>query len=382
LSETLLKNVNELLNEEKWTRATLNSYTISNFQELDTRIRETIQAEAQDKVLEMCEEHLKHTRNSIIALYLSGIISLGKQLVDDSNLVVLINIFVDNHKWNIVEFLCNRILEYGENKFALKTLADCYENKNDQEQKFRIWERYIKVDYEDADIVKLLAEKKEQDGDLPNSIEYYKKALHRFINKKMFSNVKEIWEKLIAYIPDDVDFFFAIERKIVKVLNGERASALLNYLVPHFLKKEDWNTTIELLKRILAYEPKNAAARKQIVEAFRNKYVKHSQLEEYLRISNLSQSWRSVHEAIGDFEKHIAFDVGNYVYHSSWKIGNIVSIKDDMFIIDFAGKPGHKMSLKMAVNALKILSPEHIWVLASTMRRSSRRRSRRTMPGP
>ena len=367
MSETLLKNVNELLNEEKWTRATLNSYTISHFQELDTRIRETIQAEAQDKVLEMCEEHLKHTRNSIIALYLSGIISLGKQLVDDSNLVVLINIFVDNHKWNIVEFLCNRILEYGENKFALKTLADCYENKNDQEQKFRIWERYIKVDYEDADIVKLLAEKKEQDGDLPNSIEYYKKALHRFINKKMFSNVKEIWEKLIAYIPDDVDFFFAIERKIVKVLSGERAAALLNSLVPHFLKKEDWNTTIELLKRILAYEPKNAAARKQIVEAFRNKYVKHSQLEEYLRISNLSQSWRSVHEAIGDFEKHIAFDVGNYVYHSSWKIGKIVSIKDDMFIIDFAGKPGHKMSLKMAVNALKILSPEHIWVLASTM---------------
>ena len=367
MSETLLKNVNELLNEEKWTRATLNSYTISHFQELDTRIRETIQAEAQDKVLEMCEEHLKHTRNSIIALYLSGIISLGKQLVDDSNLVVLINIFVDNHKWNIVEFLCNRILEYGENKFALKTLADCYENKNDQEQKFRIWERYIKVDYEDADIVKLLAEKKEQDGDLPNSIEYYKKALHRFINKKMFSNVKEIWEKLIAFIPDDVDFFFAIERKIVKVLNGERAAALLNYLVPHFQKKEDWNTTIELLKRILAYEPKNAAARKLIVEAFRNKYVKHSQLEEYLRISNLSQSWRSVHEAIGDFEKHIAFDVGNYVYHSSWKIGRISSIKDDMFIIDFAGKPGHKMSLKMAVNALKILSPEHIWVLSSTM---------------
>ncbi len=367
MSENLLKNVNELLNEEKWTRATLNSYTISHFQELDTRIRETIQEEAQDKVLEMCEEHLKHTRNSIIALYLSGIISLGKQLVDDSNLVVLINIFVDNHKWNIVEFLCNRILEYGENKFALKTLADCYENKNDQEQKFRIWERYIKVDYEDADIVKLLAEKKEQDGDPANAIEYYKKALHRFINKKMFSNVKEIWEKLIAFIPDDVDFFFAIERKIVKVLSGERAAALLNYLVPHFVKKEDWDTTIELLKRILTYEPKNAAARKQIVEAFRNKYVMHSQLEEYLRISNLNQSWRNVHEAIADFEKHIAFDLGNYVYHSSWKIGKIVSIKDDQFVIDFAGKPGHKMSLKMAVNALKILAPDHIWVLSSTL---------------
>jgi transcription elongation factor GreA len=367
LSEDLLKNVVELLNEEKWTRATLNSYTISNFVELDALVRQTIQSEVQDKVLELCEEHLKHTRNSIIALYMSGIIYLGKQLVDDSNLIVLINIFVDNHKWNIVEYLCNRILEYGENKFALKTLADCYENKNEQEQKIKIWERYIKVDYEEAEIVKLLAEKKEQDGELEEAIEFYKKALHRFINKKMFGNVKDIWEKLIGFVPEDVDFFFAIERKIVKVLSGERAGALLSSLYPHFAKKGDWDTTIEILKRILAYEPKNSSARKEIVEAFRNKYKSHSQLEDYLRISNLNQSWRNVHEAIGDFEKHIAFDVGNYVYHSSWKIGKITSIKDDLFIIDFAGKPAHKMSLKMAVNALKILSPDHIWVLRTTV---------------
>jgi transcription elongation factor GreA len=367
LSENLLKTVVELLNEEKWTRATLNSYTISNFVELDGLVRQTIQSEAQDKVLELCEEHLKHTRNSIIALYMSGIIYLGKQLVDDSNLIALINIFVDNHKWNIVEYLCNRILEYGENKFALKTLADCYEKKNEQEQKIKIWERYIKVDYEEAEIVKLLAEKKEQDGDLENAIEYYKKALHRFINKKMFGNVKDIWEKLISFIPEDVDFFFAIERKIVKVLSGERAAALLSSLYPHFAKKGDWDTTIEILKRILTYEPKNSSARKEIVEAFRNKYKNHSQLEDYLRISNLNQSWRNVHEAIADFEKHIAFDVGNYVYHSSWKIGKIASIKDDVFIIDFAGKPAHKMSLKMAVNALKILSPDHIWVLRTTV---------------
>jgi transcription elongation factor GreA len=367
LSENLAKTVSELLNEEKWTRATLNSYTINNFIELDELVQQTIRSEAQDQVLERCEEHLKHTRNSIIGLYMSGIISLGKQLVDDSNLVVLINIFVDNHKWNIVEYLCNRILEYGENKFALKTLADCYENKNEQDQKIKIWERYIKVDYEEAEIVKLLAERKEQDGDLENAIEYYKKALHRFINKKMFGNVKDIWEKLIGFIPDDVDFFFAIERKIVKVLSGERAAALLSSLYPHFVKKGDWDTTIEILKRILAYEPKNSAARKEIIEAFRNKYQSHSQLEEYLRISNLNQSWRNVHEAIVDFEKHIAFDVGNYVYHSSWKIGRISSIKDDVFIIDFAGKSGHKMSLKMAVSALKILSPDHIWVLRTTV---------------
>ena len=58
--------------------------------------------------------HLKHSKNSIIALYISGVISLSKQLVDDANLIILINIFSDNRKWQIVEYLCQRILEFGE----------------------------------------------------------------------------------------------------------------------------------------------------------------------------------------------------------------------------------------------------------------------------
>jgi transcription elongation factor GreA len=366
LSEALIKQVTELLNEEKWTRATLNSYSIGNFSELDEIVATTKEQSAEDEVLAVCEEHLKHTRNSIVGLYISGIISLSKQLVDDSNLIVLINIFMDNHKWNIVEYLCSRILEYGENKFALKTLADVYENKNEQEKKYEIWERYIKVDYEEAEIVKLLADKKEEDGELEAAVEFWKKALHRFINKKMFSNVREVWEKIIEYAPEDVEFFFSVERKIVKVLSGDRAAQLLAFLIPHYKEKEDWDTAIELLKRILSYEPKNSEARKEIVECFRQKHKDHSQLNEYLRISNLNQSWRNVHDAIADFEKHISFDMGNYVYHSSWKIGQIKDIQNDIIVIDFASKPGHKMSLKMAVSALKVLIPDHIWVQIHT----------------
>ena len=34
MSEKKIRVINELLNEEKWTRATLNSYTINNFKEI------------------------------------------------------------------------------------------------------------------------------------------------------------------------------------------------------------------------------------------------------------------------------------------------------------------------------------------------------------
>jgi len=102
MSESLVKSVQDMLNEEKWTRATISNYSISNFKELDTIIREAQAAKCIDDVKTLCDEHLAHTKNSIIALYLSGISALSKQLLDDSALITLINIFIDNHKNQIV----------------------------------------------------------------------------------------------------------------------------------------------------------------------------------------------------------------------------------------------------------------------------------------
>jgi len=367
MANNILATINELLNQEKWTRAALNSYTINNFIELDKIIAKTIDQGLRDETIKLCAEHLQHTKNSIIALYIYGINSLSKHLVDDSNLIILINIFSDNHKWNIVEYLCKRILDFGENKYALRTLANCYTHTNDEENKYKVWERLIKVDYDEAEIVKHLAEKEEKDSNLEGAIEYYKKALHRYINKKMFANVKEIWAKLIEYNQDDIDFYFSIEKKIVKNLNKERAASLLQSLYPIYNEKKDWDTAIKIAKKILRYDPKDYKTRKELVNCYKEKYIDHSQLDEYIKISNLSQSWRNVHEAIADFEKHISFDQRNYVYHRSWGIGKINNIKDDVFIIDFANKREHKMSLKMAVNALETLNKNHIWVLKAIM---------------
>ena len=105
------------------------------------------------------------------------------------------------------------------------------------------------------------------------------------------------------------------------------------------------------------------------VDCYRKKYAAHSQLDEYVHVSNLSQSWRNVHEAIIDFEKHIAFDKGNYVFHRTWGVGRIAGVQGDDIVIDFAKKRNHSMSLKMAVNALQTLSKNHIWVLKATWKK-------------
>jgi transcription elongation factor GreA len=365
----LLKNVQEMLNEEKWTRAALSNYSTGQFKELDIILKEAREERLYDELKKLCDEHLVHTKNSIIALYISGMIALSRQLIDDSALVNLVTIFVDNHKWGIVKYLCERILDYGESKYALRTLAECYKNENDGDAIFGIWERLVKVDYEEADLAKSLAEHYEKLGNVEEAVDYYKKALHRYINKQLFTNVREIWAKLLEFCPGDIDFFLHVQKKIAKNISEEKAVLLLEDVFASCKQKDDIDTAIGILKLILQYDEKDSLARKEITECFKKKYAGHSQLEEYIRISNLSQNWRNIHEAITDFEKHIAFDTGNFVYHRTWGVGRIAKVQGDEIAIDFAKKRGHSMSLKMAVNALQTMSKNHIWVLKATQKK-------------
>ncbi|MBN2617565.1 MAG: transcription elongation factor GreA [Spirochaetales bacterium] len=362
MSETIDK-LSEMLKEEKWTGSGITSWNISNFNALNDLLEQiTINNEA-DNAIELTNEHIESSKNSVIALYLSGMISLENQLVDDTSLIILINIFVKNDKWNIVKYLCDKILDFGENKQALKTLAEYYIHEDDKVNLHKIWERLIKIDYEEADIIKKLAIAKEEAGDIEHAINYYKKAIYRYINKKMVGNIGEIWSKLVQYCHEDIDFFIHVANKNTKIIGAEKTIILLEELYPKYLANEDMDTCITILKKILILDPKYGWARKEITTCFKNKYADNSHLDEYIRLSNLSQSWRHVHDAISDFEKHISFDAGNFVYHRTWDIGVIKNIDGDNIIIDFVKKRDHSMSLKMAVNSLTSLNKKHIWVL-------------------
>jgi len=359
----IAQKVQEMLNEEKWTRASLSAYSVANLKELDAIAQDALREKAIDEIKAICDEHASHTKTSIIALYLSGIFALMRQQIDDSAIVSLLDIFADNKKWNVVEFICQRVLDFGENRVALRRLAECYEADGRAEEMYSVWERLIRVDYEEADIVKSLAEKREKEGKGEEAVDFYKKALIRYINKGLSTNVKEIWSKLVDLCPEDIDFFIHVQRKIAKQISEDKAASLLQDLYRHYKDKADWNTALDILKVVIDYDEKNPSLRKDVIECYRGKYKDHSHLEDYIRLSNIAQSYRAMHEAMADFEKHIAFDAGNFVYHRTWNIGRIASIQGDDIVIDFAKSRGHKMSLKMAIDSLTTLAKDHIWVL-------------------
>ncbi len=375
----VIDSVKEMLKEETWTRATISNYTKEKLVELSSIIEKAKSENCTEELKAICDEQLSHSHESIIALYISGMISLKEGNLDESYLRELVDIFQKNHKENVVEYICQSILEEDENnRFALRTLAEAYRAENKEE----VWELYkkiVKLDFEEADLANALG-KHYEDSDKETAIEYYKKAILRYVTAKNFNAIKELWAKLIELIPEEIDFFQLVKRKIAKTLGEDKTDVLLQDLYNKYktLAENDpkkWDIAISLLKEILHINNADIWARRELVDCYKNKYAGHSHLDDYIRSSDLATNFRNVFESINDFEKHIAFDEKSYVYHKTWGVGQIGKVDDDKLYIWFGKtKPSKKdpkkkskvydeMSLKMAVSALMPLPNDHIWVL-------------------
>ena len=367
----LIQSIQDMLKEETWTRAAIGSYTENNLRELSALVTKAEEEKCTKEVYDICNEQLSHSKDSIIALYFCGIIDLKNNSLDYSSLETLVDIFQKNHKENVVTYLCENILaDEPNNRFALRTLAASYEAENNPKA-WDLYETLVKTDFTEADKAKLLAEHYESEGDQDKAVDYYKKAILRFIAANNYNACKEIWSKLVQYVPEEIDFFQMLRRKISKQMNEMKTTILMQELYTWYKDNKKWDIAIEILKQNLTVEPKDTWARKEIVDCFRGKYEGHSHLEDYIRSSNLTANYRNVFEAINDFEKHIAFDKGCFVFHRSWGVGIIRKLTNDTLTINFGKAAGIKeMKLSMAVTALKPLAKDHIWVLKATKQKA------------
>ena len=372
MSEELKKSVQEMLKEERWTRTTISNYTKSNLTELASVVEAAKEQDCVDEIKEICDEHLTHSKDSIVALYLSGILGIKKGSLDYSALETLVDIFSNNHKESIVESLCDAILREDENnRFALRTQIECCKNEKSEkaDQIWTFYERLVKADVEEAAAAKILAVHYEETDPL-KALDYYRKAILRFISQKNTNEVTAIWDKLVKGNPNDIEFFKLLQKKIAQHINPDKSATLMMQLFQYYKDNEKWDTAIDILKINLNIDPKDNVSRKEIADCYERKYKNHSHIEEYIRDAGFHQSYRNVFDAIDDFEKHIAFDVNNYVYHKTWKVGIITEIipgvenKQDTLKINFGKRCGvHEISLKMAVSCLTPLPKNHFLVL-------------------
>ena len=88
---------------------------------------------------------------------------------------------------------------------ALTRLAECYEGEEKASGVFAVWERLVKIDYEEADIVKRSPNAKTGWASVKMLSIIIKRHFYA-ISAKASRNVRELWLKLVDYCPEDIDF--------------------------------------------------------------------------------------------------------------------------------------------------------------------------------
>lgn len=361
--DPVLHRLNTYLNEEKLTRD-LAGVQLARFKTLDEFVQELQGNPSRKEAVAALEENLKEHADSLVSRYVLGRVQLeGGDDQGLEHLRTLIDDFRDAARWPIVDHIADVVLAADEsNRIALRAKVESTERLRGKKELRPFLEKLAAVDRNNPDVARKYAVSILEE-DKPKALVFLKQAGEAYARLRDYRNLEEVWNQMVEHNPEDLAFFENVERHLVGHREKLRIAAYYANVVEHYRLAEDWNTVIVLLKKILEYEP-NSRARSDLVRAYRTKYETHSLLNEFLKMSDLTNHKKPVGPCIASFERNIVFDKGNFVFHRTRGVGKITEIDKDQMVIDFRDHPGQKMSIPMAISSLQPLSPDHIAVRA------------------
>ena len=356
--------VRDLISNDLWQATDAASVSVKDLKALDEAVSKLTEAEDRQEFKAYCEQCLEDKEHASIAVrYLTTM--TGRHPMDDRHIFTVLEQYYEASKWDEVIYVGNKILTFNESPYALKVLAECYAVNNMEEQKIQTWERLVKVDFEETEVLYKLAEHFDKKGETALALNYYRSIIRRHIKARDLNALKNVWEKVMGLKGDNSEYLISLASKIADSMGTEKGIFFLKSIYEK--GKFDNDTNIEILKRVIRFAPHDTDARDTLVELWKEKYKDNPRLEYCLNNTGILDDYRNLNTAIEDFEKQIEFVEGAFVYHETWKLGRIVKIAKDEMQILFSGKGTHSMSCKMAYSSLRVLPKRHIWVLKAAV---------------
>ncbi len=356
--------VRDLISNELWQATSTAAVGVEQFKALDNAASKLVEAEDRQEFKAYCEECLEDKeRNSIAVRYMATV--TGRHPMDDRHIFTVLEQYYEDSKWDEVIYIGNKILSFNESSYALKVLAECYAINNMEEKKIQTWERLVKVDFDETEVLYKLAEHFDKKGETSQALSYYRSIIRRHIKAHDLNALKNVWEKVMGLKGDNSEYLIGLASKIADSMGSEKGVFFLKSIYDK--GNFDNDTNIEILKKVIRFAPHDTDTRDKLVELWKAKYKDNPRLDYCLNNTGILDDYLNLNTAIENFEKQIEFVEGAFVFHETWKLGKITKIAKDEMQILFPGKGTHSMSCKMAYSSLKVLPRKHIWVLKAAV---------------
>lgn len=365
-----LEKLESIFSEETFTRKPLINYTVKYFADLAVIIDAINDDNEINSILETTQIQLNKNSQHISAMYASGLLNLRKENYADNNLDKLMNIFKNNKKWNIVEFIAQKILdEYYECDYALRYLATYYQSSNKEAEALEVLERLVKFDTTNPELPEKIAHMKEVNGDFNGAVYYYKIAFERNLIRKR-NHAEGNIKKVLEYDADNYNYLLKREAELFELVDSNIMIDIWKIIFFYYFENDRNEDALKTIKHLLNYEQDIVAQnnkkakffRHRLVDVYKKLYPNHSLFEKVEEISSITNVNKKPKECIEIFEKYIQYDVDKYVYHRNFGVGKIKAIDIDSLKIKFVNPDSgeRKMTFEMAIQSLSTLKEDDI----------------------
>ena len=368
MSEALEKLENAFT-EETFTRKPLLNYTIKYFTDLSGIINDINDKKEIESAIETAKNQLEKNQQHISALYSIGFLNLKIENYSDMNLDKLLGIFKNAKKWNIVEYIAQKILdEYYESDYALRYLANYYQISNREAEAVEIWERLIKFDTSNPELPEKIAHIKETAGDTVSAVHYYKIAFERNLIRKR-NNAESNIKKVLEYEPDNYNYLLKYESALYELVDANIMIDVWKIIFFYYFENARYNEALKTIKNLLNYEQSIVAQnnkkakffRHRLVDVYKALYPNHTLFEKIEEISAITNVNKKPKECIEVFEKYIQYDVNKFVIHRNFGVGKIKALTINELKIKFVSQEEErKMTFDMAIQSLTTLPEDDI----------------------
>ena len=361
-----------LLNEEKnLGKNPAALYKTEAFQNLDSQLEALSPEEKSDtrsQALEALEEH----KDSIILPYIAGRLLLMLRPHEyNMRLNNILLSFYEARNWDVVKYIGNVILSVSESSKALRVLGDVAGQQGDEDLKWNYYERLVRTDSQDHDIIVEVADHYESIGDKKNAMNCYQRALNRLMKSGEYENLEKIFAKLLANGKSDFPFYSSF---LETLSESSKETALKLYKELHgymmnIKRTSDKDSTeyarnldnlIEVTRRIFMIDRSDDSIREDLLDVLKGKYHASPRLGECLRRYNFAKSDNPV-KSLDDFEKDISFAPGTYVFQKALnRVGLIIDVKGGKVSVRYSASDVQNIDLDAAFNSLNPLTKQNL----------------------
>ena len=272
MSEALEKLENTFT-EETFTRKPLLNYTIKYFTDLSGIINDINDKNEINSAIDTAKTQLEKNQQHISALYSIGFLNLKIENYSDMHLDKLLGIFKNAKKWNIVEYIAQKIVdEYYESDYALRYLANYYQISNRETDAVEVWERLIKFDTSNPELPEKIAHIKETAGDINSAVHYYKIAFERNLIRKR-NNAESNIKKVLEYEPDNYNYLLKYESSLHELVDANIMIDVWKIIFFYYFENARYDEALKTIKNLLNYEQSIVAQNNKKAKFFRHRLV-------------------------------------------------------------------------------------------------------------